>query len=293
MIDKIRIGTRGSGLALWQANFVKDFLEKNRLVNSVEVVKYKTTGDINIADNLDVLGGKGVFVKEIEEGLIRKEIDIAVHSYKDVPSELPEDLEIIATSPREDCRDVLISNNIELKDLPLNSKIGTGSKRRTFQLNQIRNDFKIVPIRGNIETRLRKVFDNEFDAIILAGAALIRLNLKTDITSFFSVEEMVPSPLQGFIAIEARKDSGLTNIFSLFSSDIDKIVSKYERRALTSLSGSCFLPFGFNLMNYKKDFICSYFLNNNQKTIKNSIVIKRESIDYEIDSVITELSTIL
>lgn len=293
MINKIKIGTRGSSLALWQANFVKDFLKKNGLVDSVEVVEYKTTGDINLEDNLDVLGGKGVFVKEIEEALIRKEIDIAVHSYKDLPSELPEDLEIIATSPREDCRDVLISKNIQLKDLPLNCKIGTGSKRRTFQLNQLRDDIEIVPIRGNIETRVRKVFDNELDAIILAGAALIRLGLTSKISSFFPTEKMVPSPLQGFIAIEARKDRDLANLFSPFCSDIDKVISKYERRALVSLNGSCFLPFGFNLMNYKKDFICSYFLNNNQKTIKNSVIIKNESIDYQIDSIISELSTIL
>ncbi len=293
MINKIKIGTRGSSLALWQANFVKDFLVRNRLVDSVEVIKYKTTGDINLEDNLDILGGKGVFVKEIEEGLIRKEIDIAVHSYKDLPSELPEDLEIIATSPREDCRDVLISKNIQLKDLPLNCKIGTGSKRRTFQLNQIRDDIQIVPIRGNIETRVRKVFNNELDAVILAGAALIRLELTPKITSFFSVEDMVPSPLQGFIAIEARKDSHLINMFSLFSSRIDKIISKYERKALTSLNGSCFLPFGFNLVNYKKDFICSYFLNNNEQTIKDSVIIKNENIDYQVDSIIAKLSTIL
>jgi hydroxymethylbilane synthase len=293
MINKIKIGTRGSNLALWQANFVKNFLEKNRLVDSVEIVEYKTTGDINLSDNLDVLGGKGVFVKEIEEGLIRKEIDIAVHSYKDLPSELPEDLEIIATSPREDCRDVLISKNIQLKDLHLNCKIGTGSKRRTFQLNQIRDDIEIVPIRGNIETRVGKVLDNELDAIILAGAALIRLGLTSKITSFFSADEIVPSPLQGFIAIEARKDSDLASIFSLFCSDIDKIISKYERRVLTSLNGSCFLPFGFNLVNYKEEFICSYFLNSNDQTIKDSVIIKNENIDYEIDSIIAKLSTIL
>src|SRR6056300_1273346 len=104
---------------------------------------------------------------------------------------------------------------------------------------------------------------------------------------------MVPSPLQGFIAIEARKYRDLANLFSPFCSDIDKVISKYERSALVSLNGSCFLPFGFNFMNYEKDFICSYLLNNNQKTIKNSVIIKNESIDYQIDSIISELSTII
>ena len=290
MKQEIRIGTRGSKLALWQANYIKLYLEKNFLDISTSIHVIQTRGDMNLKDDLSSLGGKGAFVKEIQKALIENEIDIAVHSYKDLPAERPSELEIISVSPREDERDVLISKNKQVfKDLNHNSTIGTGSLRRNEQIKLIRDDLEYVPIRGNIDTRINKVLNNELDAIIIAAAGVIRLNLSKYISNFFKVDEIVPSPLQGFIAIEAKTDFNSKNIFRRLCNPIDKIIAQYEYNALNQLNGSCDLPFGFNLKYINNGFDCSYFLKTSDNIITGTEYFKKEDIEKNFQNIIGKL----
>ena len=290
MKQEIRIGTRGSKLALWQANYIKLYLEKNFLDISTSIHVIQTKGDMNLKDDLSSLGGKGAFVKEIQKALIENEIDIAVHSYKDLPAESPSELEIISVSPREDERDVLISKNKQVfNDLNHNSTIGTGSLRRNEQIKLIRNDLEYVPIRGNIDTRINKVLNNELDAIIIAAAGVIRLSLSKYISNFFKVDEIVPPPLQGFIAVEARADFNSKNIFQGLSNPIDKIIAQYEYNALTQLNGSCDLPFGFNLKYIDNGFDCSYFLKTSDNIISGSEYFKEGDIEKNFQNIISKL----
>ena len=290
MKQEIRIGTRGSKLALWQANYIKLYLEKNFLDISTSIHVIQTKGDMNLKDDLSSLGGKGAFVKEIQKALIENEIDIAVHSYKDLPAERPSELEIISVSPREDERDVLISKNKQaFKDLNHNSTIGTGSLRRNEQIKLIRDDLEYVPIRGNIDTRINKVLNNELDAIIIAAAGVIRLSLSKYISNFFKVDEIVPPPLQGFIAVEAKADFNSKNIFQGLCNPIDKIVAQYEYNALTQLNGSCDLPFGFNLKYIDNGFDCSYFLKTSDNIISGSEYFKEGDIEKNFKNIISKL----
>lgn len=290
MKQEIRIGTRGSKLALWQANYIKLYLEKNFLDISTSIHVIQTRGDMNLKDDLSSLGGKGAFVKEIQKALIENEIDIAVHSYKDLPAERPSGLEIISVSPREDERDVLISKNKQVfKDLNHNSTIGTGSLRRNEQIKLIRDDLEYVPIRGNIDTRINKVLNNELDGIIIAAAGVIRLSLSKYISNFFKVDEIVPPPLQGFIAVEAKTDFISKNIFQGLCNPIDKIVAQYEYNALTQLNGSCDLPFGFNLKYINNGFDCSYFLKTSDNIISGSEYFKEGDIEKNFKNIISKL----
>ena len=290
MKQEIRIGTRGSKLALWQANYIKLYLEKNFLDISTSIHVIQTRGDMNLKDDLSSMGGKGAFVKEIQKALIENEIDIAVHSYKDLPAERPSELEIISVSPREDERDVLISKNKQaFKDLNHNSTIGTGSLRRNEQIKLIRDDLEYVPIRGNIDTRINKVLNNELDAIIIAAAGVIRLSLSKYISNFFKVDEIVPPPLQGFIAVEAKADFNSKNIFQGLCNPIDKIVAQYEYNALTQLNGSCDLPFGFNLKYINNGFDCSYFLKTSDNIISGSEYFKEGDIEKNFQNIISKL----
>tara|TARA_A100001234_G_C12637472_1_gene390654 strand:+ start:2175 stop:3059 length:885 start_codon:yes stop_codon:yes gene_type:complete len=290
MKQEIRIGTRGSKLALWQANYIKLYLEKNFLDISTSIRVIQTRGDMNLKDDLSSLGGKGAFVKEIQKALIENEIDIAVHSYKDLPAERPSELEIISVSPREDERDVLISKNKQVfKDLNHNSTIGTGSLRRNEQIKLIRDDLEYVPIRGNIDTRINKVLNNELDGIIIAAAGVIRLSLSKYISNFFKVDEIVPPPLQGFIAVEAKADFNSKNIFQGLCNPIDKIVAQYEYNALTQLNGSCDLPFGFNLKYINNGFDCNYFLKTSDNIISGSEYFKEGDIEKNFQNIISKL----
>ena len=290
MKQEIRIGTRGSKLALWQANYIKLYLEKNFLDISTSIHVIQTRGDMNLKDDLSSLGGKGAFVKEIQKALIENEIDIAVHSYKDLPAERPSELEIISVSPREDERDVLISKNKQVfNDLNHNSTIGTGSLRRNEQIKLIRDDLEYVPIRGNIDTRINKVLNNELDGIIIAAAGVIRLSLSKYISNFFKVDEIVPPPLQGFIAVEAKANFNSKNIFQGLCNPIDKIVAEYEYNALTQLNGSCDLPFGFNLKYINNGFDCSYFLKTSDNIISGSEYFKEGDIEKNFKNIISKL----
>ncbi len=199
-MEKIKIGTRASKLALWQANFVAQKLSENF---PVELVKIQTTGDKILDAPLAKIGGKGLFTKEIENALAEKKIDLAVHSLKDVPSELPAGFEIAAITQRENPFDAFVSNNFDsLEDLPSGAVIGTSSLRRAAQILNLRADLKIENLRGNVDTRLKKLDAGNFDAVILAAAGLERLGYSSRIKKILT--EIIPAAGQGALAIEIR-----------------------------------------------------------------------------------------
>ncbi len=242
----LKIGTRGSSLALWQANYVKRELSKFLLDIPIEIVPIKTTGDWFMTKNLSDIGGKGVFVKEIEHALLEKDIDIAVHSMKDLPSFLPDGLEIGAVLKRDIPNDVLISRDgCGLVDLPDGARVGTGSLRRGFQLVKISSHIKIVPIRGNIDTRLKKLRSGEYDAVVLSGAGLQRLGLFDMVTECFDTRRVVPAPGQGIIAVECRsEDTTLKKALLHVNHKETELASRVERSFLYRLSGDCSIPLG-------------------------------------------------
>ena len=242
----IVIGSRGSQLALWQANWVKSELERLHDNADIDIRIIATSGD-NIQDvPLAKIGGKGLFVKEIEEALLANEIDLAVHSMKDVPMELPTELGISVITKRENPLDALISKNGEkLADLPQGATIGTSSLRRSSQLLKYRGDFKIHPLRGNVDTRLRKVEEGKYDAILLASAGLNRLGWANRITEEISPDILLPAMGQGALGIETRLDD--TKIYDLISTlnhEQTHYAVSAERSLVGRLDGGCQVPIG-------------------------------------------------
>jgi hydroxymethylbilane synthase len=242
----IIIGSRGSQLALWQANWVRSELE--RIHNDVEInIKIiKTSGDKIQDVPLAKIGGKGLFVKEIEEALLSKEIDIAVHSMKDVPMDLPEELQISVITKRENPLDALISKNGEkLADLPMGSLIGTSSLRRSSQLLKYRSDFKIGALRGNVDTRLKRLEDGKYDAILLATAGLNRLGWTNKITEEVSHEILLPAMGQGALGIEThRNDFIAQGMISSLDHKFTHSAVNAERGLVGALDGGCQVPIG-------------------------------------------------
>ena len=245
MHNSLIIGTRGSQLALWQAQFVKDQLECHFPDLEVHTQIIKTTGD-RLQDRSLVGLGKGVFTKEIENALLAEDIDLAVHSLKDLPTELPEGLCIAAIPTREDPRDVLItSSGLLLNDLLNGAKIGTTSPRRKAQLLHIRPHLQVVDVRGNIDTRLRKLHETDLDGIILAAAGIIRLLQPEIITQYFDVERMVPAVGQGALAIEAREgDDRIQKLLAPLNDQETEAEVIAERAVLENLGGGCQVPIG-------------------------------------------------
>ena len=245
MNSSITIGTRGSQLALWQAEFVKQQLAHHFPDVKVNLKIIKTTGD-TIQDRSLMGLGKGVFTKEIEIALLNGDIDLAVHSLKDLPIELPKGLCIAAIPKREDPRDVLItSNGSSLTDLKSGAKIGTTSPRRKAQLLYIRPDLQVVDIRGNVDTRLRKLQDTDLDGIILAAAGITRLQKEDCITQYFDTEQMVPAVGQGALAIETRdRDNVLAKLLTPLNDNTTAVEITAERTVLENLGGGCQLPIG-------------------------------------------------
>jgi hydroxymethylbilane synthase len=244
---KIIVGTRGSKLALSQTNLVIDELKKQNLDVEFEVKVIKTKGDLiqNVA--LDKIGDKGLFVKEIEEQLINKKIDMAIHSMKDMPSNLPEELKFSYVPKREDVRDVLVLKEgyTCIDDLPIGATIGTGSKRRKYQLLKYRPDLNIVPIRGNIDTRIRKIQEENLDGIVLAAAGMHRLGIEDKISHYLPIDLVIPAPAQGALAIEVRKNE--PNIDKVIKSIEDMDTYRQitaERGFLDEINGSCHIPIG-------------------------------------------------
>lgn len=245
MHNSLIIGTRGSQLALWQAQFVKNQLERHFPTLEVSLKIIKTTGDT--IQNRSLVGlGKGVFTKEIETALLTGDIDLAVHSLKDLPTELPAGLCIAAIPTREDPRDVLVTDTgSSLADLPEGAKIGTTSPRRKAQLLYIRPDLRVVDVRGNIDTRLRKLHETDLDGIILAAAGIKRLLEPEIITQFFDTEQMVPAVGQGALAIEGREDDDRVEKLLLPLNDTSATAEiTAERTVLESLGGGCQVPIG-------------------------------------------------
>jgi hydroxymethylbilane synthase len=240
---EIAIGTRGSKLALIQAEELQNKLIKFFPELKTRLVKIKTTGDRNTTTALDEFSGQGIFVKELEKALVDGRIDMAVHSLKDLPTEIPSELMLAAVTARLDARDVLISRGGKLIELAPGSNIGTGSPRRAVQLLALRPDLKVGNIRGNIDTRLRKVSDRKFDGIIVAAAAIIRLGWEDRITEYLPAEHFVPAVGQGALAVEIR--SGDKQIAALVSQINDKPTWQAitaERTFLQALGGGCRAP---------------------------------------------------
>ncbi len=244
MLSELRIGTRGSQLALYQANWVKEKLVEAYPGLNVMLIKIKTTGDKVQDAPLAKIGGKGLFVKEIEEALIRRKVDLAVHSIKDVPTEFPEGLHLSVITKREDPRDVFISKDEKiLRDLPQKAKIGTSSLRRQAQLLHFRNDLELLPLRGNLETRLKKLKTMNLDGIVLALAGMKRLGLEERVTEIIPTEISLPAIGQGALGIETRRDDREVEGKIQFLNHSDSwITVSAERAFLKRLEGGCQVP---------------------------------------------------
>lgn len=244
MRKQIRIGSRGSALALWQAEWVTSELQKKYPGMTVSLTKIKTTGDKILDVPLAMVGGKGLFVKEIEEAMLRNEIDIAVHSMKDVPTLFPDGLHLGAITKREDPRDALLSrNNVKFKDLPKGANIGTSSLRRQAQLMNIRPDFVIHQLRGNVDTRLRKLKEGQYDAIILAAAGVKRLGLTEHVSEYIDIGISLPAIGQGALGIECRVDDReLNDLIAFFNHQDSRVCVTGERALLRRLEGGCQVP---------------------------------------------------
>ncbi len=244
MDNTIKIGTRGSSLALWQANWVKDTILKNFPEMTVELEIIKTKGDKILDVPLAKVGGKGLFVKEIEEALLSGRVDIAIHSMKDMPAELPEGLTIGAIPDRENPSDVVISKDgLKLSELPEGATVGTSSLRRSSQLYKKRPDFKIVALRGNIDTRIKKLKNGEMDAIILAAAGVHRLGFSEVITEYIDHDTMLPAVGQGALCVETRlNDDKVAPIMDKMNHHDTRVAVLCERAFLNRLEGSCQIP---------------------------------------------------
>ena len=240
----MKIGTRGSALALTQARGIAERLKNQWPALTVDIVVIKTKGDIMQDVPLAAIGGKGLFVKEIEDALLRGEIDIAVHSMKDVPAEIPDGLEITIVSEREDPRDVLVSKKgAKIEDMSPGARIGTGSLRRGFQLRHLFPHMEIVPLRGNLDTRIRKIQSENLDGIIVAAAGMRRMGWTDRITQYIPVEIMLPSVGQGVLGIEMRNDDTNTrNAASFINHPQTWREVTAERAFLKKLGGGCQLP---------------------------------------------------
>lgn len=243
-MKKLRIATRKSPLALWQAEFVKAQLELHHPELQVELLPMSTRGDIILDTPLAKIGGKGLFLKELEHAILANEADIAVHSMKDVPMEFPEGLELLCICEREDPRDAFVSSSFSsLDELPQGAVVGTSSLRRQFQLKRRRPDLVIKDLRGNVQTRLSKLDAGEYDAIILAAAGLLRLKLHDRIASLLEPEVMLPAGGQGAVGIEARSnDPELARLLEPLNHNDTALRVVAERAMNAKLQGGCQVP---------------------------------------------------
>ena len=249
MKKKITIGTRGSKLALIYAKIAEKNINKFKSkfsIKSVSIKKVTTKGDIIQNRRLSEVGGKGLFTKKIENELLNKKIDVAVHALKDIPSKVSKKLYTNCFLKRNDPREVLISkNNNQIRNLKTNSVIGTSSLRREYQLKRIRSDLKYKLIRGNVDTRINKLNDDLYDAIILSYAGLKSLNIDKHISQIFSTQEIIPSVGQGVVALQCRKnDNDMKNILEKINDEDTRILANSEREVLKILEGDCDTPIG-------------------------------------------------
>lgn len=238
------IGTRGSKLALWQSNYIKNLIENRYPDVRIHLNIIKTQGDKILDTPLSKIGGKGLFVKEIENALLDKTADLAVHSMKDVPMDLPDGLELFATPEREEPNDAFLSIKYNsIRELPENAIVGTSSLRRKLQILKIRPDLIVKDLRGNVDTRIRKLTEGEFDAIILAKAGLNRLQMTEHIKETISIKDILPAACQGAIGIEIRgNDKEIKSILKFINHEDTMIRTLCERAFLRKLQGGCQVP---------------------------------------------------
>jgi len=243
MKQTVRVGTRESRLAVAQSLWVTERIRKAHPELEFELVYIKTEGDAVLDKALDKIGGKGLFVKELERALLDGKIDLAVHSLKDMPYDLPEGLTVAALSEREDPRDVLVSRDgTVLEKLPEGAIIGTSSLRREVQLKGMRPDFKTRVLRGNVLTRLQKLYAGEYDAVVLAAAGLKRLGRLDAVSQYFAVDEMIPAAGQGILAVEAREDCDSGFLKDSVHSAGSHAESAAERAFMARLGAGCYTP---------------------------------------------------
>jgi hydroxymethylbilane synthase len=241
---RLKLGTRGSPLALQQSHWIKDQLEAAEPGLRIDLVIIRTTGDRIQDSPLSAIGGKGLFVKEIEEALLDQRVDLAVHSMKDMPGDLPEGLVIGAVPVREDPRDVFISRDgRRLSEVPPGGRIGTSSLRRKSQLLHIRPDLEIIPLRGNLDTRIKKITTQDLAGIVLAAAGLHRMGLKGQISQYLELETSLPAVGQGALALEMRQgDGGMHSLLSRINHEPTALCTLSERAFLSRLQGGCQVP---------------------------------------------------
>ena len=248
-MKEIKIATRKSILALWQSEHIKARIEAQHKGMKVVLEGMKTKGDVILDTPLAKIGGKGLFTKELEDSMLKGENDIAVHSLKDVPVVFPEGLRLAAICSREDTRDAMISEKFaKFSDLPHGAKVGTTSLRRKMQLLIMRPDLEIVSLRGNVQTRLRKLKEGEFDAIILAMAGINRLNIKAEVAHIytFGFDEMIPAMGQGALGIEARDEKQILEQIDFLNDENAVIETTIERDFVSVLEGGCQVPIGIS-----------------------------------------------
>ena len=278
-MKKLTIATRGSQLALWQSNHIKSVLEMQNPGLQVELNVIVTTGDRILDKALSQIGGKGLFLKELEEAMLRGEAQIAVHSLKDVPTELPEGFVLGAITEREDARDALLSEKYENIDaLPQGAVVGTSSLRRRMQIETLRPDLVIKDLRGNVDTRIQKLKNGDFDAIILASAGINRLGFGDSVKYIYniSLEEMVPSMGQGALGIEVVNDPEVLEMVARLQDDETMIATTIERDFVDSLNGGCQVPIGVNALVKGDDVSIKVILGlpDGSEIMSESITVK-------------------
>ena len=288
-MNPIRIGSRGSKLALWQANETQRLL--GEAGHASEIVIFKTTGDKRTDVSLATIGGKGLFIKELEEALDRGEVDIAVHSLKDVPSIIPDQFELVSFLERNDPRDAWIQSGAKsLRDLPAGARIGTGSPRRRTQLLQLRGDIEVMELRGNVDTRLGKLHDGQYDGILLASAGLNRLGLSSEITSLFPLEEITPAAGQGIVGIEILASRGdLREALAKINHEASASQARIERGVLQRFGTllDCYTPVAVHAELRGDSVRCHAFLSN----LKGDVAIRvvDEAPRAESDALVTRV----
>jgi hydroxymethylbilane synthase len=284
-MKNITIATRKSQLALWQSNYIKAELEKAYSDVDVDLLKIVTKGDKILDTPLALIGGKGLFTKEIEVALLQNHAQLAVHSLKDVPTQFEEGLNLSAIPKREDVRDALLSEKYaSLDDLPSGAVVGTTSLRRRMQLLAYRDDLKIKELRGNVGTRIDKMKNGEYDAIILAMAGLNRLDIKDSVKYVHPINTdiMVPSMGQGALGIETTTDEENIKLVSVLNDKDSYIETHIEREFVDTLEGGCQVPIGVNakIIDDKIEIKAMLGLPNGKEYLKEKVIINKNEYEH-------------
>jgi hydroxymethylbilane synthase len=294
MLKHLRLGTRGSSLALIQTKKVQQKLQQLYPDVTIEIVPISTKGDSDKKTPLNLMGGKGVFIKELEQALVDRHIDIAVHSLKDVTTELHDDLILSGFLKPESITDSLVSkNHVSLKNLPTASKIGTGSMRRQALLKRLRPDIEVIPLRGNVETRIKKCREENYDAIILSTAGLIRMGFESVITEELNPCEFTPAPGQGVIVLECRKDTPFSLDACRQISDVDQTrISLFEYQIINNLNLHCGYPYGSYTRLENNEWKVDIFFKepNSDSDFKMCYIAPIDKLETLIDPICTDLS---